>query len=301
MLIITEKYGQLCNRLFLFAHVIAFAIENKLKVFNPAFDEYCQFFKTTNKDLFCRYPHKRSLIKGNRWLRYIYYRLVHLIFRINNILNIAPKIRLHFEKERFDFSDYKALNQVRQIKNTPITFLSGFYFRDPPNFERYANEIRKYFQPLDKYQLNISHLIKKARKKCDILMGVHIRRGDYRMLKKLYFYTDKEYIAIMKSIKKLFPDKKVSFFIVSNAKLDKALFENLTCCFGSNDMIEDLYSLAQCNYIIGPPSTYTRWASFYGQVPLHVINYKEAEIHGEYDPNRRLQIEDFVIYRGKNL
>jgi hypothetical protein len=33
--------------------------------------------------------------------------------------------------------------------------------------------------------------------------------------------------------------------------------------------VEDLYSLARCDYLLGPPSTFSLWASFYGNVPLH--------------------------------
>ena len=32
--------------------------------------------------------------------------------------------------------------------------------------------------------------------------------------------------------------------------------------------VGDLYALARCDYIMGPPSTYTQWASFYGNAPL---------------------------------
>jgi hypothetical protein len=35
----------------------------------------------------------------------------------------------------------------------------------------------------------------------------------------------------------------------------------------------DLYSLARCDYVFGPPSTYSQWASFYGNKPLlHVFD-----------------------------
>jgi hypothetical protein len=32
--------------------------------------------------------------------------------------------------------------------------------------------------------------------------------------------------------------------------------------------VGDLYALARCDYIMGPPSTYTQWASFYGNRPM---------------------------------
>jgi hypothetical protein len=40
---------------------------------------------------------------------------------------------------------------------------------------------------------------------------------------------------------------------------------------GPGDPAEDLFSLAACDYIMGPSSTFTIWASFYGDVPLFMI------------------------------
>jgi len=30
-----------------------------------------------------------------------------------------------------------------------------------------------------------------------------------------------------------------------------------------------IFSFAKCDYIVGPPSTFTSWASFYGDVPVY--------------------------------
>ncbi|MCW3058345.1 MAG: hypothetical protein JWQ02_166, partial [Capsulimonas sp.] len=39
-----------------------------------------------------------------------------------------------------------------------------------------------------------------------------------------------------------------------------------------------MYSLSECDYILGPPSTFTAWASFYGQKPLYKILEPEAAV-----------------------
>ena len=38
-----------------------------------------------------------------------------------------------------------------------------------------------------------------------------------------------------------------------------------------SDGITDLYALSRCDLIIGSPSSYSQWASFYGDVPLCLI------------------------------
>ena len=46
----------------------------------------------------------------------------------------------------------------------------------------------------------------------------------------------------------------------------------------SRHFITDLYCMASCDGIIGPPSTFSQWASFYGKVPLSFIFTKDDVI-----------------------
>ena len=54
---------------------------------------------------------------------------------------------------------------------------------------------------------------------------------------------------------------------------------------GSGDLIEDMYGFARCDYLIGPLSTFTMWASFYGGVPLNTIRFAD----------QLLKLADFAI------
>jgi len=65
------------------------------------------------------------------------------------------------------------------------------------------------------------------------------------------------------------------------------MFTGIKTHFGTGHFIEDLYTLASCDYIIGPPSTFTMWASFYGRVPLYKI----------IDRNKLQEIDDFTYFR----
>ena len=89
----------------------------------------------------------------------------------------------------------------------------------------------------------------------------------------------------MKEMVALLPGKSVHFLICSNDRLDSNQFKDIRFTFGLNHELEDMYSFAKCDYLIGPPSTYTMWASFYGKVPLCMIN----------DPQQSLNVSDFVI------
>lgn len=51
--------------------------------------------------------------------------------------------------------------------------------------------------------------------------------------------------------------------------------------------IEDLYALSKCDYIFGPPSTFSMWASFYGEVPLKFFE----------TTNEKFSLNDFSVIR----
>ena len=76
-----------------------------------------------------------------------------------------------------------------------------------------------------------------------------------------------------------FLDKEVAFHICSDEKIDMADFSGFDCYQIPLSLdIEDLYALSLCDYIIGPPSTFSMWASFYGNVPLRIVTKDESKI-----------------------
>ena len=88
----------------------------------------------------------------------------------------------------------------------------------------------------------------------------------------------------MQQILKLYPNNKVAFFISSNAQVDIDLFKGCSCYKYNNEPsgdILDLHTLSLCDMIIGPWSTYSRWASFIGEVPLCFIKDKEQILKKE--------------------
>ena len=92
----------------------------------------------------------------------------------------------------------------------------------------------------------------------------------------------------MLQIKEHYCSNRVAFFISSNEAFSTDIFEGCQCYrFGkepSGDIL-DLYTLSLCDRILGPWSTYSRWASFIGEVPLCFIK----------DKTQQLQDDDFSI------
>ena len=57
----------------------------------------------------------------------------------------------------------------------------------------------------------------------------------------------------------------------------------LSVGFAPGVPVEDLYALAACDYVLGPVSSFTQWASFYGSKPLlHLRDSKDRIERGRF-------------------
>ena len=70
-----------------------------------------------------------------------------------------------------------------------------------------------------------------------------------------------------------------SFVLISNLPIDKNYFADLPVFYTNGNLIQDIYTLATCNYIVGVSSTFSLWASFYGRVPLCTITSNKQKIN----------------------
>jgi hypothetical protein len=161
--------------------------------------------------------------------------------------------------------------------------------RDSGNLQKHASIIREFFRPVEPYRSTVRHLIDEARAAADVLVGVHIRRGDYRsFLGGIWHYADEVYADKMRQVQTYYANmgKTCAFLICSNEVTDRSNFKDLLVISGQRHFIVDLYSLAECDVIIGPPSTFSQWSAFYGQKILRMILNKEDQISSlEYDPH----------------
>jgi hypothetical protein len=128
-------------------------------------------------------------------------------------------------------------------------------------------------------------IMAQLRSEVDMVVGVHIRQGDYATWNDgHFFYELEEYHQFMLRVQKLYEGKRVGFFISSNEDFSLDIFEGCNCRrFGKepSGAILDLYTLSICDRIIGPFSSYSRWASFIGRVPLCFLETKDQQFTDE--------------------
>lgn len=190
-----------------------------------------------------------------------------------DIMSIIKKLFYN----RFTF---KFTNLIFSKKGTVV---NGWDYRgESIDFEKNKNELKRIFTPDIGIMRTIQDKFSKIKENHSFIVGVHIRRRDYRTwLDGQYFYELDDYYKIMQYYQKSL-NKDVCFFISSDEKIDISKFKGLHCEIHENSSaILDLYSLSKCDRIIGPLSTYSRWASFYGDVPLHVFERNVFDVNDE--------------------
>ena len=110
-------------------------------------------------------------------------------------------------------------------------------------------------------------------------LGVHIRRGDYATwYEGKYFFSDEQFLRLIRQFVSLHPDTTV-YICGNDPSLNKDLYrqelKGTKVIFPKGNAAEDLYVLSECDYLIGPPSTFSLTASMYHDTPLYWI--KDAE------------------------
>ena len=258
MRIICDAPGQTCNRLWTYVASVAECIAERKKMIIIFYDWTIEDFPNLLHAKFIYYPLWQpwflKLPKGWGWYKHLTWKITH---------------SKTWDKIFKSFGCTKGW-QTR----TDTRYLAQTY-----------PELKRIFRPKDEIMSRAESLIGEMKQKSDIIVGVHIRRGDYATWNDgRFFYELEEYHQFMLRIKQLYKDKQVSFFISSNEVFSLDIFSNCECKRfekESSGAILDLYTLSLCDRMIGPFSSYSRWASFIGEVPLCFLEIKNQQFTDE--------------------
>ncbi len=288
LFIIARRCGRLANRLTLFANFIGFVEEHKHRLINFTFHSYADLFESTRRDIYCQYPiasRKSALdalpgLAGALRRTRILYRAVHAASRLNETFPLFGRATVTLRETAGQLTTLLAGPEVQQrIRHARTIFVDGWNFRAPDCVQRHADKIRAYFRPLASHESVSRNLVEPLRRGSGLVIGVHIRLGDYAAWRGgKYFFPVSRYAEWMRELAGQFRDRKVSFLVCSNEPRSESEFAGLSVGFGSGVPVEDMYGLAKCDYILGPVSTFSQWASFYGNRPLFHIRDKQQRL-----------------------
>ena len=281
MIVVARRYGQLGNRLILASHLMAAAREYGLVFANPSFAEYADLFPSTMRDVWCRFPQETSLSQEpTRLRRELAARTVYGIAKGLWTCGLRKHPYRVIRISQGQSCDVEGDEFLSAVYGDQHVLTMGWLFRGPRLVQKHADAIRQYFRITDPHQQRVDSVIRKIRGESDLVVGVHIRQGDYATFKNgMYYYSTAQYATMMHQIAEQFPGKRVAFLVCSNSSFERRAFGKLQVYPGPGHLVEDMYALAATDLMVGPPSTYTGWAAFYGRRPRAVIEYAEDPVN----------------------
>lgn len=256
MLFYVKHFAQMCNRLWALAPVVAYALNKRKKV-------YVLFAKKSYVNCF---PN----LKGCEYLKFL--------FPHDNQSPKSLEWRIALLSEKYNLEVKGELRNVNHLGF--LTFIDGWkHSEDISYIAEHKKEIVEMFKPDEQVVNKVNSYFQGYD---GITVGVHVRRGDYKeYLGGRYFYNDGVYEDLMLKLGRQFDvvGKKVRFLICSNESFRVLNDKIHAFTIKDTNGITDLYALSCCDYIIGPPSSFSQWASFYGSVPLLILLNDNQEIN----------------------
>lgn len=287
--ILAKGEGQLGNRLFQAATFLGASYEVGFECWNPALGDYAEFFPAIAGDAFCR-PGCAAPKSGHRrwWCRWFALMaskgLRPLVSSVGGgVLDITTSTDAVDGEYDLCGEDFH-----RRLVGRRFLIVKGWKYRAHAALRAHADKIREVFRLKDSIQREVVTSVEQARGNGDLLIGVHVRRGDYAgWLGGKHFFGLESYARWMREAVAMYAGRRVAFLICSNEDVGPLLeMEGVSAKMGPGSAVGDLYALAGCDLLMGPPSTFSLWASFMGNVRLHML----------LEPGQSLYEGGFVIH-----
>ena len=272
LIIVCDKYGRLANRLFLYAQLIEFAHQSNRELWAPGFHDYAKLFETTKKKRFFTFSSKKDYTPNP-------FSALQSFYAFDKISKINEKLgnkRLLQNFHNYLSNDINPFKKMSTIPTSCILFKGFIFHQHFLDLKNSLPNIKKLFKPASQFEKEINDPINRLRKKADVVIGVLIRQTDYRQWNEgKCFFTSIEYAQILSRLKISFQGQRLSFFIATDEEQNDMLFKSYDCIIRVGFPVQNLYSLAQCDLLIGPSSSYIAWSAAYSGIPLHTIQTAE--------------------------
>lgn len=274
MIFVREK-GRMCNNLLQYGHVYAWARDHGRQTLSMRFAYKYPYF------------HIGDTPRHN----FFFYVLGKYLANWKLIPSVS-----FFEPETTGSRE-----REQQMLRHKTLMVEGWYVRYYDLFLKYKKEILELFAFKDEVEKAVKETMMRvedetresssssagADARLILRLGVHIRRGDYKIwMGGRYFYTDEVYIDYIRQFVALHPDQRVVVYICGNdPSLDRAKYEQALAPavvnFPAGNPGEDLCLLSHCDYLIGAPSTFSLVAAMYRDLPLCWMEEAETVLSEE--------------------
>ena len=261
-MIFARDKSQMCNNLLQYAHVYAWGREHGRKVISMRFSYKYRYFHICHTNL-----------TGFGW---------YLFAKYMAALKLLPTASFKHRD-----CDREALER-KMLRHRNIV-VSGWFIRYYDLFLKYRQEIcdlftldEQYTAPVKAKMLEAEKLSTLNSQLSTIRLGVHIRRGDYAEWRDgIYCYDDEVYARHINRFASLHPNEELHVYLSTNDKEVSATDFQQHCPqvvihHLQGNAPEDLFMLSECDYLIGPPSTFSLVATMYRDIPLYRMDTADA-------------------------
>lgn len=286
MNIIVDAGGQTCNRFFEYLYYLKKAILNheKLKVLIP--DITIEDYPKLTNNAFISFP--------------LYSHILSKVIGLKRNFKLIAFIKRIFINQHLQFFYY-------YLSGKRWNFVIGQQkWIEDEDYSMIRETLKELFMPKDSIRIKVDSIIDKIPSNT-VIVGVHIRWGDYKTWRNgQYYFTEETYHNYMKTIARQLKDtgKETHFLIATNGNVHLEHFEDLSCIrIPKSSASEDLYALSKCNYIIGPLSSYSTWISLVYNIPMYCIETKddyETLSLAQFSPAKNYQYKEngYMFPRG---
>jgi len=246
LIVLYRSFGNHSNRLFQNLHFEAFCIEFGIEYANPTLLDMSKYFISP---VDTKYFYKALL------LRTVVNKGLSKVGLFRNLLN-------------FNY-DIDSKNELIKTNPDQDYYVEGWGFRVHDLTAKYQDLFIDKYSLKEEYYIN-NRLYKKIQaidRDTTSIIGVHIRRGDYKTHQGgKYYFNDEVYKKYIRQMQKDIKEKlsKDSIIIIFSDEIT-GFNENSNIIISKNDWYVDHYLMSTCDYLIGPPSTFTLWASYIGK------------------------------------
>ncbi|MDF2577454.1 MAG: hypothetical protein K0S74_938 [Chlamydiales bacterium] len=304
VIIARNNGGQLGNQLRNFAHLYAYCLEKEYDLYNPTFrPDYAYYFKNFRNNALMHAQQRSEDSPAyariwqwiqERYARKFFYKqpfMTNIVADNDAIIPIPPQNSGAWESPANQKRVYY-VNKKKMDPSQPLfmeNLLPGRYcfhswaFQTDLGLHKYHKQLVELFRPHEEYQKNIDIFWERINPR-RMVIGVHIRQGDYRdFADGRHFFEASTYRDRMLQLQERYHTYDPVFIVYSNEPRSIEEFRGLDCLIADGNLVEDLYSMAKCDLILGPASTYNDWAAWYGSSPKIGMEDFEAEFRNDLD------------------
>ena len=254
-MIFARDKSQMCNNLLQYAHVYAWGRAHGRKVISMRFSYKYQYFKICHTNL-----------TGFGW---------YLLAKYAAALRLLPTAS-------FKSSDCDQKGLEQKMLNHRHIVVSGWNVRFYDHFLKYRDEICDLFTIDEQFTNPVRQKMQEAEQTSPLSshlsplrLGVHIRRGDYAQWQYgKYYFDDDTYARHINRFAALHEGETIHVYLSTNdpevhAESYQKLCPKVRIHLLQGNAPSDLYMLSVCDYVMGPPSTFSLVAAMYRDIPLY--------------------------------